>query len=167
MKLKGIAMVVDRVDSDGNLITKEAMEKGIIAGFPLVDMSVELYDGSFHDVDSSESAFKIAASMALQEAAKGAKPVLLEPIMKVEVVTPDQFLGDVTGILNSKRGQIENITDRINLKVIDSKVPLSDMFGFVTVLRSLTEGRASFSMEFDHYARVSENVAELIKEGKK
>ncbi|MDO8555332.1 MAG: elongation factor G [bacterium] len=146
---------------------KEASEKGIVAGFPLVDFSVELYDGSFHDVDSSESAFKIAGSLALQEAVKRAKPIILEPIMKVEVVTPEQFLGDVTGSLNSKRGQIENMGDRINLKVIDAKVPLSDMFGYVTTLRSMTEGRATFTMEFDHYARVPDNITELIKEGKK
>ncbi len=146
---------------------KEAMEKGIVAGYPLVDMSVELYDGSYHDVDSSESAFKIAASMALQEACKSAKPVILEPVMKVEVVVPEKFLGDITGSLNSKRGQIEKIDDRMNLKVIDAKVPLSDMFGYVTALRSLTEGRGTFNMEFDHYAKVPENVAELIKEGKK
>ncbi|MBU1179104.1 elongation factor G [Patescibacteria group bacterium] len=146
---------------------REALDKGVVAGFPLVDMSAELYDGSFHEVDSSEAAFKIAASMALQEAAKRAKPVLLEPIMKVEVVTPEKFLGDVSGSLNSKRGQIESISDRMNLKVIDAKVPLSDMFGYVTALRSLTEGRATFNMEFDHYARVPENVATLIKEGKK
>jgi len=146
---------------------KEAMEKGVVAGYPLVDMIAELYDGSFHDVDSSESAFKIAGSIALQEAVKSAKAVLLEPIMKVEVTVPDKFLGDITGSLNSKRGQIEGIEDRMNLKIINAKVPLSDMFGYVTTLRSLTEGRASFNMEFDHYAKVPENVAELIKEGKK
>ena len=105
--------------------------------------------------------------MALQEASKRAKPVILEPIMKVEVITPEQFLGDITGSLNSKRGQIENISDRVNLKLVNAKVPLSDMFGYVTTLRSLTQGRASFNMEFDHYAKVPENVAELIKEGKK
>jgi len=146
---------------------KEATEKGVVAGFPLVDLSVELYDGSFHDVDSSESAFKIAGSIALQAAAKSANAVLLEPIMKVEVIAPDKFLGDVTGSLNSKRGQIEGIEDRANLKIISAKVPLSDMFGYVTTLRSLTEGRASFNMEFDHYEKVPENIAELIKEGKK
>ncbi|PIS13643.1 MAG: elongation factor G [Candidatus Tagabacteria bacterium CG09_land_8_20_14_0_10_41_14] len=146
---------------------KEAMEKGIIAGFPLVDMSVELYDGSFHEVDSSEAAFKIASSMALQEASRRAKPVLLEPIMKVEVVTPEKFLGDVTASLSSKRGQMDNISDRTNLKVVDAKVPLSDMFGYVTSLRSLTEGRATFNMEFDHYAPVPENIALEIKEGRK
>jgi len=146
---------------------KEAMDKGVVAGYPLVDISVELYDGSFHDVDSSEAAFKIAASMCLQEAVKRAKPIILEPIMNVEVVTPDKFLGDVTGSLNSKRGQIENMEDRASLKVVNAKVPLGEMFGYVTSLRSLTQGRASFSMEFDHYARVPENVSELIKEGKK
>jgi elongation factor G len=146
---------------------KEAMEKGIVAGYPLIDISAELYDGSFHDVDSSEAAFKIAASIALQEAARRAKPVLLEPIMKVEVIMPEKFLGDITGSLNSKRGQIENITDRMNLKVVSAKVPLADMFGYVTVLRSMTEGRGTFNMEFDHYAKVPENVLELIKEGKK
>ncbi|MFC1757062.1 elongation factor G [Patescibacteria group bacterium] len=146
---------------------KEAMDKGVIAGFPLVDMSVELYDGSFHDVDSSEGAFKIAASMSLQEATKRAKPVILEPIMKVEIVTPEQFLGDVTGGVNSKRGQIDDIADRFNLKVISAKVPLGEMFGYVTSLRSLTQGRASFNMEFDHYQKVPENVAIDIKEGKK
>jgi elongation factor G len=143
------------------------MEKCVVAGYPLVDLSAELYDGSFHDVDSSESAFKIAASIAFQEACKRSKPVILEPIMKVEVVVPEKFLGDITGSLNSKRGQIGSIEDRMNLKVIDAKVPLSDMFGYVTILRSLTEGRGTFNMEFDHYAKVPENVAELIKEGKK
>ena len=146
---------------------KEAMEKGVVAGYPLVDMTVELYDGSYHDVDSSEAAFKIAASIALQEATKSAKPVILEPIMRVEVIVSEKFLGDITGSLNSKRGQIEKIDDRMNLKVIDAKVPLSEMFGYVTALRSLTEGRGTFNMEFDHYAKVPGNVAELIKEGKK
>ena len=105
--------------------------------------------------------------MALKEAAKRAKPVLLEPIMKVEVVTPDKFMGDVTGDLNSKRGRIESIGDRMNIKVIDAKVPLSEMFGYVTALRSFTEGRASYTMEFSHYEEVPNNIAELIKEGKK
>jgi len=146
---------------------KEATERGVVAGFPLVDLSVELYDGSYHDVDSSEMAFKIAGSIALQEGAKRAKPILLEPIMKVEVVTPEKFLGDVVGDLNSKRGQIENMGDRFNLKVVDAKVPLSEMFGYVTNLRSMTEGRATYTMEFDRYERVPENVAQLIKEGKK
>jgi elongation factor G len=146
---------------------KEALEKGVVAGFSLVDLSVELYDGSYHEVDSSEMAFKIAGSIALQEGAKRAKPILLEPIMKVEVVLPEKCLGDVVGDLNAKRGHIENISDRYNLKVVDAKVPLSEMFGYVTNLRSMTEGRATYTMEFDCYERVPENIATLIKEGKK
>ena len=148
---------------------REAMDKGILAGFPLVDMKVTIYDGSYHDVDSSEMAFKIAASAALQEAAKRAKPVLLEPIMKVEIVIPEQFMGEVTGDLASRRGQILSINDRgaLGLKVIDSKVPLSEMFGYATSLRSLTEGRGTFNMEFDHYEPAPSNISQLIIEGKK
>ena len=133
----------------------------------MVDMSVELYDGSYHEVDSSEAAFKIAGSMALQDASKRAKPVILEPIMKVEVTVPEQFLGDITGNLNSKRGQIENMGERVGLRVIEAKVPLSEMFGYVTALRSMTEGRGTYSMEFDHYAVVPQNIAQTIIEGKK
>jgi len=146
---------------------KEAMEKGVVAGFPLVDLAVELYDGSYHDVDSSEAAFKVAGSMALQEAVKRAKPVILEPVMKVEVMAPEKFLGDITGSLNSKRGQIENMTDRSGLKVVEAKVPLSEMFNYTTSLRSMTEGRGNSTMEFDHYAIVPNNVAQAIAEGKK
>ena len=146
---------------------KEAMEKGVVAGYPLVDITVAIFDGSYHEVDSSEIAFKIAASIALQEGARRARPVILEPVMRVEVITPDRFMGDVTGDLNSKRGRIEAIADRLNLKVIGAKVPLSEMFGYATTLRSLTEGRASYTMEFDHYEEVPANIAELIKEGKK
>ncbi|MDP3762550.1 MAG: elongation factor G [bacterium] len=146
---------------------KEALEKGVVAGYPLVDITVTIFDGSYHEVDSSEIAFKIAASIALQEGARRARPVILEPIMKVEAITPDRFMGDVTGDLNSKRGRIETIADRMNLKVIGAKVPLSEMFGYATTLRSLTEGRASYTMEFDHYEEVPNNIAELIKEGKK
>ncbi|KKU06315.1 MAG: Elongation factor G [Parcubacteria group bacterium GW2011_GWA2_45_30] len=144
------------------------MEKGVLAGYPLVDMAVAVYDGSYHEVDSSEAAFKIAGSMALQEASKRAGLVLLEPIMKVEAVTPEQFLGEVTGDLNSKRARIEEMGERgLGIKVIDCKVPLSEMFGYVTTLRSLTQGRASFTMEFDHYDEVPGNIAQLIIEGKK
>ncbi len=148
---------------------REAMDKGILAGFPLVDMKITLYDGSYHEVDSSEIAFKIAASSALQEAARRAKPVLLEPIMKVEVIMPDRFMGEITGDISSRRGQILSINDRspLNLKVIDSKVPLSEMFGYATSLRSLTEGRGTFNMEFDHYEIVPNNIAQQIIEGKK
>ncbi|MDE2213054.1 MAG: elongation factor G [Patescibacteria group bacterium] len=141
---------------------REAMERGIVAGYKMVDISCELYDGSYHDVDSSEIAFKIAASMAFQDAAKAAKPVLLEPIMKVEVVTPEKFMGDITGSLNSKRGQIEGMEERGLARAIRAKVPLSEMFGYTTQLRSMTEGRASFTMEFDHYEVVPPNVAQTI-----
>ena len=147
---------------------KEAMEKGIFAGYPMVDMEVAVYDGSYHEVDSSEAAFKIAASIALQEAARRAQVVILEPIMRVETVTPEQFMGEVTGDLNAKRARIEEMEDRsMGIKVMKAKVPLSEMFGYVTTLRSLTQGRASFTMEFDHYEEVPGNIAELIKEGKK
>ncbi|MBI2063481.1 MAG: elongation factor G [Candidatus Yanofskybacteria bacterium] len=147
----------------------EALDKGVIAGYPLVDLKVTLYDGTYHEVDSSEIAFKIAAAMALQEAVKRAKPVLLEPIMKVEVIVPDKFLGEATGDLNSRRGRIEQMSDRspLNLKVIDAKVPLSEMFGYATTIRSLSEGRGTYTMEFDHYDEVPNNIAEQIKEGKK
>ncbi len=146
---------------------KEGMERGIVAGYKLVDVSVELYDGSYHEVDSSEIAFKIAASQALQAAAKKATPVILEPIMKVEVVTPDQFMGDVTGNISSKRGQIEGMEERGMNKVIQAKVPLSEMFGYITTLRSMTEGRASFTMEFDSYQTVPQNVADDIIDARK
>jgi len=146
---------------------KEGLERGVVAGFHLVDVSVELIFGSYHDVDSSEIAFKIAGSQAVQDAAKRARPVILEPIMKVEVVTPDKFLGDVTGHIASKRGEVQNVGERAMTKVIEAKVPLSEMFGYITTLRSMTEGRASFSMEFDHYAPVPPNVAQTIIEARK
>jgi elongation factor G len=146
---------------------KETMDKGILAGYPLIDVEATLYDGSFHEVDSSEIAFKIAAAMAFQEGAKRAKPVLLEPIMRLQVIAPMDFLGDVTGDLNAKRGRIEQITDRLNIKVIDAKAPLAEMFGYATKLRSMTQGRASFTMEFSHYEEVPSNVAQTIIEGKK
>ncbi|MEW5907849.1 MAG: elongation factor G [Patescibacteria group bacterium] len=145
---------------------KEAMEKGVVAGYPLIDMSVELFDGSYHEVDSSEAAFKIASSIALQEAVKMAKPVILEPIMHIEVIAPEKFLGDITGNLNSKRGQIEEMGERGGLRIIKAKVPLAEMFGYVTNLRSMTEGRGTFTMEFDHYAVVPQNIIQLIIEGK-
>ena len=141
---------------------KEAMERGFVAGYKMEDISIELYDGSYHDVDYSEVAFKIAGSMAFQEAAARAKPVILEPIMKVEIVTPEKFMGDVAGSMNAKRGQIESMTDRGMNKVVTAKVPLSEMFGYMTNLRSMTEGRASFNMEFDRYEIVPPNVAKTI-----
>jgi elongation factor G len=146
---------------------EEAMLKGVIAGYPVVDTKVTLYDGTYHDVDSSEMAFKIAGSTAFQEGFKKADPVILEPIMKVEVTIPEEFTGDVVGDLNSKRGQIEEMRDRSNTKVIDAKVPLSSMFGYSTTLRSMTQGRGNYAMEFDHYAEVPANIATQIIEGKK
>ena len=144
----------------------EALDKGIVAGYPMVDVEVTLYDGSFHEVDSSEFAFKIAGSMALQDGAKKAKPVILEPIMKTEVITPEAFFGPVISDLNSRRGKIEETKERAGMKVLDAMVPLSEMFGYATALRSLTEGRASFTMEFNKYEQVPANVAQQIIEGK-
>ena len=142
---------------------EEAMGNGVIAGYPVVDVKAELYDGSYHDVDSSEMAFKIAGSIALQNGVKNASPVLLEPIMKVVVVTPEEFMGDVIGDLNSKRGRIENMEDLTpGIKEITSFVPLGEMFGYTTNLRSSTQGRASSSMELDHYADVPNHVTESI-----
>jgi len=146
-----------------------AMIKGIQAGYPMVDIKASVFDGSFHDVDSSESAFKIAASMAFKEACRNASPVILEPIMKVEVTTPEGFMGDVVGDLNAKRGQIKDMTDqgdeKIKTKMIHSEVPLASLFGYSTQLRSMTQGRANYSMEFDHYAEVPASVAQKIKDG--
>lgn len=145
---------------------REAMENGVVAGYPLVDMSVTLYDGSYHDVDSSEAAFKIAGSMALRAVSKRAKPVILEPIMRVVATTPEQFMGDVVGDLNSRRGVVKEMNDRGEgaalVKEISAEVPLANMFGYATQLRSMTQGRASYAMEFDKYAQVPNNVAEEI-----
>lgn len=141
---------------------KEAMDRGVIAGYPVIDVKATLYDGSYHDVDSSEAAFKIAGSMAFQEAVKKATPILLEPLMKIEVTTPEEFMGDVIGDLNSKRAQIQEMIDRSNMKVVKAKVPLAEMFGYATSLRSLSQGRANYTMEFDQYEEVPRNVAEKI-----
>ena len=143
------------------------MDKGIVAGYPLVDVEVTLFDGSYHDVDSSEFAFKIAGSMALQDAARKAKPVILEPIMKTEIITPENFFGQVISDLSSRRGKIEETSERVGMKVIDASVPLSEMFGYATGLRSLTEGRASFTMQFDRYEPVPGNIAQEIVDGKR
>lgn len=143
---------------------REAADRGVLAGYQILDVKAVLYDGSYHEVDSSEAAFKIAGSMAFQNAAKKAGIDLLEPIMKVEVVTPEDFMGTVVGDLNAKRGQIQNMEDRSGAKVIDALVPLAEMFGYATSLRSLTQGRASYSMEFAHYDVVPGNVAKEIVE---
>ena len=141
---------------------KEAMDRGVVAGYPMVDVEVTLFDGSYHDVDSSEIAFKIAASMGFQDAAKKANAVLLEPIMALEITVPENFLGDTIGDLSSKRARIEETQDRSGMKVIDAKVPLAEMFGYATSLRSLTEGRGTFTMEFNNYEEVPKNLAEEI-----
>ena len=143
---------------------KEALTRGILAGYPVVDIKVDLYDGSYHDVDSSEMSFKTCSSVGFATAAKKADPVLLEPIMKVEVVTPDEFLGDIMGDLNARRGMIQGQSDRGQAKVVDVLVPLASMFGYATDIRSMTQGRASYSMEFAHYDKVPRNVAEEIIE---
>jgi len=143
---------------------QEAMRNGIIAGFPVVDIKAKIYDGSYHDVDSDEISFKVAGSMAFQAGARKAKPVLLEPIMSVEVVTPEDYLGDVMGDINSRRGKIEGFTARKDAQVIKAKVPLSEMFGYATVLRSMTQGRAIYTMQFEHYDEVPKSIAEEISE---
>jgi elongation factor G len=143
---------------------KEAMDRGISAGYPMVDVKVEVYDGSFHDVDSSEVAFKVAGSMAFKAACRQAGPVILEPQMSVEVLTPEEFMGDVIGDISSKRGQIKEMRDRANSKVIEAVVPLAEMFGYATQLRSMTQGRASYTMEFKAYEPVPNNVAKEIME---
>lgn len=140
----------------------EACNRGVLAGYPVVDVKVTIFDGSYHEVDSSEMAFKVAGSMALQDGVRKADPVILEPIMSVEVITPEDFMGDVMGDLNSKRGQITSMTDRSQAKVVAAKVPLSEMFGYATTLRSMTQGRAFFTMEPSHYAEVPRNIADEI-----
>lgn len=141
---------------------KEALTNGIVAGYPVVDIKAELYDGSYHEVDSSEMAFKIAGSMAIQEGVKKSNPVILEPVMKLEVVTPEEFMGDIIGDLNSRRGRVESMEDRSNAKVITAFVPLAELFGYTTDIRSMTQGRAASSMELDHYEDVPTNVANAI-----
>jgi len=141
---------------------QEALEAGVVAGYPVQDIKVTLYDGSYHEVDSSEMAFKIAGSMAVKKGLRAANPVLLEPIFKVEVTTPEEYMGDVIGDLNSRRGQVSGMTDRNNAKIIDAKVPLAQMFGYATDLRSKTQGRASYSMEFEKYVEVPKNIAQQV-----
>jgi elongation factor G len=141
---------------------KEALESGVLAGYPVVDVKVTLFDGSYHEVDSSEMAFKIAGSMAVKNASNKAKPVLLEPIMGIEVVTPEEYMGDVIGDLNSRRGRVQSMTQRSNVRVIAAQVPLSSMFGYATDLRSKTQGRATYTMQFSHYEEVPKNISEEI-----
>jgi len=141
---------------------KEALENGILAGYPVVDVKVQLIYGSYHDVDSSEMAFKIAGSMAFKEAARQASPCLLEPVMKVEVVSPEAYMGDVLGDLSSRRGKIGGMMQRGEAQVISATVPLGEMFGYSTKLRSMSQGRAVYSMEFSHYEEVPKSKAEEI-----
>ena len=141
---------------------KEATESGILAGYPVVDVKVELYDGSYHDVDSSEMAFKIAASMGVKNALKEANSIILEPIMKAEVVTPEDFMSNVMGDINSRRGRVGGMEMRANQQVISFEVPLAEMFGYATELRSMTQGRAIYTMEFSHYEKAPKAVTEAI-----
>lgn len=143
---------------------QEALQAGVVAGYPVQDVKVTLYDGSYHEVDSSEMAFKIAGSMGIKKALKLAQPILLEPIFKVEVTTPEEYMGDVIGDLNSRRGQVSGMSDRNNAKIIDAHVPLSEMFGYATDLRSKTQGRASYSMEFEKYVQVPKNISDKVVE---
>ena len=143
---------------------REALQNGVLAGYPMVNVKVRLYDGSYHEVDSSEMAFKIAGSMALKDAARKAKPVLLEPIMKVDVTTPEEYMGDIIADLNSRRGRIEGFDSigSTNTRVIHALVPLSELFGYATVMRSLSQGRATNSIQFGHYEEVPQSVAEKV-----
>jgi elongation factor G len=140
----------------------EALQNGVLAGYPMVDIKVTIFDGSYHDVDSSEMAFKIAGSMAVKAGAKKANPALLEPIMTLEVICPEEHMGDVMGDLNSRRGKIQGMRARSGAQVIDSIVPLSEMFGYATDLRSMTQGRAVFTMQFSHYDVVPKNISDEI-----
>ena len=141
---------------------QEAMKNGVLAGFPVVDIKVRAIDGSYHDVDSNEMAFKVAGSMAFKEAFKKANPALLEPIMKVEVVTPEDYMGDVMGDLSRRRGILQGSDETPSGKVINAMLPLGEMFGYATAMRSMSQGRATFTMEFDHYAEAPNNIADQI-----
>ena len=160
-KIVGGAVPREYIGAVGKGI-EEAMQNGILAGFPMVDVKAALVDGSYHDVDSSEMAFKIAGSMGFKEGAAKAKPVLLEPIMKVEVVTPEDYMGDIVGDLNRRRGTIQGMHDRSGAKVVDAHVPLSEMFGYSTQLRSMSQGRANYTMQFEHYEEVQTNITKEI-----
>jgi len=145
---------------------RDAMDTGVGAGFPVVDVAVTLYDGSYHEVDSSEMAFKVAGSMAIKEAMRKGKSELLEPVVRVEVVLPEEYLGDVLGGLNSRRGKVTDMETRSGAQVVRAHVPLSEMFGYATTLRSTTQGRATYSMEFSHYEQVPQVVKDDIVSGK-
>ena len=142
---------------------QSSLDTGVLAGFPVIDFKATLYDGSYHDVDSSALAFEIAARAAFREGIPKCSPKLLEPIMKVEVVTPEEYMGDVIGDLNSRRGQVTGMDQRANARVIMAKVPLANMFGYVNTLRSMSQGRGQFTMQFDHYEQVPQHVADEIR----
>ncbi|MDQ3894468.1 MAG: elongation factor G, partial [Actinomycetota bacterium] len=148
-----------------DLGVQEAMESGVLAGYPVVDVRVTLVDGSYHEVDSSEIAFKVAGSLAFKSAMQRARPKLLEPVMAVEIVTPDEYLGDVMGDLNARRGRVEALEQRGNAQVVRAKVPLATMFGYATDLRSTTQGRATFTMQFDSYSEVPSTILNTLLEG--
>ncbi len=162
-KIKGGVIPKDYIPSVDKGI-QEAMQGGVIAGYPLEDLKVTLYDGSFHEVDSNEMAFKMAGSMAFKEGVRRADPVIMEPMMKVEVEVPEEFMGDVIGDVNKRRGQVNSMDDKAGNKEVNAYVPLSEMFGYSTDLRSMTQGRATYTMVFDHYAEVPKNIAEEIIE---
>jgi elongation factor G len=162
-KIRGGAVPVEFIPAVEKGV-EEALANGVRAGYPIVDVRVTLVDGKYHDTDSSEIAFKVAGSLAFQEAAKRAKPVLLEPVFAVEVVTPEEFLGDVIGDLNRRRGQLHGTELRGNAQVVSAQVPLAEMFGYATDLRSTTQGRATYTMQFDSYAEVPPNIAERVIE---
>ena len=146
---------------------REACEAGVLAGYPILDIKITLYDGSYHEVDSSETAFQIAGSMGLRAAVQKAGPALLEPIEKVEIVTPEEYLGDVMGDVSSRRGRVDGMGTREGVQIVDAFIPLSEMFGYATSLRSNTQGRATYSMQFDHYEKVPNSIQEEVIEGKK
>jgi elongation factor G len=160
-KVKGGSIPTDFIPSVEKGI-EEALETGVRAGYPMVDVRVTLTDGKYHETDSSELAFKIAGSLAFQEAAKRAKPVLLEPVFRVEVVTPEDYMGDVIGDLNRRRGRVEGMEPRGNAQAVTAMVPLSEMFGYATDVRSMTQGRATYTMQFDRYEEVPPNIAEKV-----
>ncbi len=143
---------------------KESLANGVLAGYPLIDLKAKLYDGSYHEVDSSEAAFKVAASIALRNAAKTAAPVILEPIMKVDINVPEEYMGDIMGQVTARRGRVDGMEARGNAQMIHSYVPLAEMFGYATTLRSASQGRGTFTMTFDHYEAVPKSIqAEIIK----
>jgi elongation factor G len=164
-KIKGGSIPIEFIPAVEKGV-EEALENGVKAGFPMVDVRVTLVDGKYHDTDSSEIAFKVAGSLAFQEAAKRAKPVLLEPVFSVEVVTPEEYMGDVIGDLNRRRGRVHGMEARGNAQVITADVPLSEMFGYATDVRSMSQGRATYTMQFDKYEEVPPNIAEKVVEAR-